>query len=231
MPRKLVIAGLAVLLAVAAAGGLVLWSLRQAPEYYQSALAGPSSVERKQEAKRFVQTTLQLVDEIRYEPLWSEEFTEDEVNAWLAEELHQKYPDWLPPGVAQPRVRFSEGVLSLAFQFERGRWGGVVSVEVRPWVPEPNRLALEIRSARVGLVPIPLDTFSEDLSDAFEKLGWRIQWKQSQGHDVLVVDLQGAEDRRPLLQAVSVESARLRIAGSRQTSVVQENPDESRHIQ
>ena len=38
-----------------------------------------------------------------------------ESNGWLAEELPTKYREWLPPEVGEPRVKFENGVVLLAF--------------------------------------------------------------------------------------------------------------------
>jgi hypothetical protein len=139
------------------AGGLAL-SLTHQPAFYQSALAENVLPEvRRQQAKTFVQATLRLVDDIRFDSQWSDEFSEDAVNGWLTEELPTKYRELLPPDVAAPRVKFAEGALLLAFQARHSFWKGVVSIRIRPWVPGPNQLALEIQSARFGLIPVPVD--------------------------------------------------------------------------
>jgi len=195
-------------------------SLKFQPSFYQTALAdgAPRDVRREQ-AKVFVQTTLQLVDGIRNEDRWSHEFTEDAVNGWLAEDLPLKYSELLPPEVTSPRVKFEKGTLLLAFQLRHGMWKGVVSGKVRPWVTGPNQLALEIQSARIGLMPVPVDEIFGDFVKEMNNAGWRIEWKNNGRQDVLVVILDGNYSpdggRRPVLEAVSLESGLLRISGRR----------------
>ena len=227
MNRKLATISMGVLCSLAlVVGGLAL-SLKHQPAFYQSALAEniPSETRREQ-AKAFVQTTLRLVDDIRFDNQWSDEFSEDAVNAWLAEELPTQYRDWLPPDVAQPRVKFEDGVLLLAFQARRGVWQGVVSSRIRPWVCRgvsgANQLALEIQSARIGLIPVPVDEIVGDLIKNLNSSGWRLQWKNSGRQDVLVVDLESTEDstggsERPVLESVSLLPKLLRISGRRST--------------
>jgi hypothetical protein len=216
--RTAVVAGSVSLLVVLA--GCLVVSLKYQPTFYQSALANrvPPEVRREQ-AKAFVKTTLQLVDGIRNEDRWSHEFTEDAVNSWLAEELPAKYSEWLPPEVSSPRVKFEKGALLLAFQIRHGMWNGVVSGKVRPWVTGPNQLALEFQSARVGLVPVPVDELLGDFIKDLNDSGWRLQWKNHGRHDVLVVtldkDFSPERGEHPVLDAVEIGPKLLRIAGRR----------------
>src|SRR5580765_5174708 len=86
-------------------GGTVL-SLQHQPAFYAAAMADKQPVAtRREQATKFEQTTLQLVNEIRFEDEWSHEITDEMVNAWLAEELPVKFGDCVPPDVSAPRVK------------------------------------------------------------------------------------------------------------------------------
>ncbi len=215
--RKKVAVVTASLLAGFLTGGAALYvALFRAPAFYTAALHADVEPEmRKTQAKRFVQTTLQLVDGIRHESHWKEEFTEEQVNSWIAEELHDKYAEWLPHGVSHPRVQFESDSLSIAFQVQRTLWSGVVSVRLKPWVAEPNQLAVEVQSVRAGLIPIPLDDILAEISAELEGIGWRLHWKQLRGNDVLVVNLSRESGDQPVLESVHVSSKVLTISGSR----------------
>jgi hypothetical protein len=216
--RAGIAAGLVAILALLAAG--LFLSLRYQPTFYQAALAKNVSPEvRREQAKVFVQTTLQLVDEIRNEDSWSHEFSEEVVNGWLAEELPAKYGEWLPAEVAAPRVRFENGKVLVAFQVRHGMWKGVVSGKVRPWVAGPNQLALAFESVRIGLVPLPVDELLGDFVKSMNAAGCRTQWRNSGKQDVLIVEFDdltpGSSGERPVLEAVDVEPRLLRISGRR----------------
>lgn len=223
MNRKLATISGGVLCSLAlVAGGLAL-SLRHQPAFYRSALAEniPGEIRREQ-AKAFVQTTLRLVDDIRYDERWSDEFSEEAVNGWLAEELPTKYRGWLPPDISQPRVKFEKGAVLLAFQARRGMWQGVVSTRIRPWVSGANQLAFEIQSARLGLIPVPVDEIVDGLVKNLSGSGWRTQWRNTGKQDVLVVDLDSAEEsagsrEHPVLETVEVGPRLLRLTGRRST--------------
>jgi hypothetical protein len=220
MNRKRAVTALGLLAIAAILMGGMAWSLRYQPMFYQRALAQSAPPEmRRQQAREFVQTTLELVDGIRNEDRWSHEFSEDAVNGWLAEELPVKYAAWLPPEVAAPRVKFEKDSLLLAFQGRQGMWRGVVSARVKPWVAGPNQLALEIQSLRIGLVPVPLDEILGEFVRNMNSAGWRMQWRNIGKKDVLVVDLDEGhvvEDRdRPVLEVVELEPNHLQISGRR----------------
>ncbi|MBI3862730.1 MAG: hypothetical protein HY290_12640 [Planctomycetia bacterium] len=208
----------AVILIVATLG----LSLKHEPAFYKAALSDKAPVEeRREQATRFEQTTLQLVNEIRFEDRWSHEISDDMVNAWLAEDLPVKFGDSLPPNVSAPRVKFEKGRLLLAFQAQRGAWRGVVSSRIRPWVAGPNQLALEIESTRIGLIPVPVEEIVGDLVKKLANSGWRLEWKTSGKRDVLVVSFDSddisSEGERAVLESVELEPKLLRISGRRST--------------
>ena len=230
MNRKRAAIGVVTLSLLAILAGSLVWLVKYQPTFYKTALADTAPPEiRRQQAKVFVQTTSRLVDEIRNEDIWSQTFSEEDVNGWLAEELPVKYGEWLPPEIAAPRVKFEEGTLLLAFQLRHGMWKGVVSANVRPWVAGPNRLALEIQSARIGLVPVPVDELLGDFLKHINAAGLRVQWKNSGKQDVLVVEFDddfspdGGSSEHAVLEAVDLEPKLLRISG-RRTSAAADSP-------
>ncbi|MFN0055192.1 MAG: hypothetical protein ACKV0T_23710 [Planctomycetales bacterium] len=221
MSRKSAVITVGLALAVTVTAATALWMLSYQPGFYRTALQNElPPEERRDRSKRFVQATLRLVDEIRNEEQWSEEFAEPGVNSWLADELPTKYAEWLPEGIAAPRVQFEQGALQIAFQAKRDYWSGVVSARVRAWVAGPNELALEIQSLKAGLIPIPLDDAIDSIVEEMNRQGWRLEWKQSSGKDVLVVWLDrlgsSGDEPRPVLEGIELLPGRLRVSGSRE---------------
>ena len=224
--KRAAIAAASVSLLAILAGALV-WSVKYEPTFYETALADTVPAEiRRENADTFVRTTVRLIDEIRNEDTWSHEFSEEAVNGWLAEELPVKYGEWLPPEIAAPRVKFENGKLLLAFQVRHGMWKGVVSGTVRPWVAGPNQLAIEIQSARIGLLPVPVDELLGDFVKHMNTAGLRMQWKNSGKQDVLVVEFDddfsagGGTTEHAVLEAVELEPKLLRISGRRSSAAV-----------
>lgn len=224
--RKLAIVAVALLGLLGAVGVGVYWALKHVPEFYEQALAEKiDPVVRKAAAKQFVQTTLRLVDRIQNEDTWSEEFQQTQINSWLAEELHQKYEEVVPPGITQPRVRIKKGTVLVGFRYADDTFQGVVSVRLRPWVPSPNRLAIEIESVRAGVVPIPLQDVIDEVTATFETEGWHVEWQQANGNDVLIVHLDsGGKDDQPTLERIDVVEGAVRVFGRRVSPSAENNP-------
>jgi hypothetical protein len=204
------------LLLVSGGVGLVWWSLSAVPSFYRQELTEtPPTTVRQAEARRLVQRTLALADDVQHADLWSEEFTQTQVNSWLAEELHRRYEKVVPRGVKEPRVRFVEDVIYVGFRYEGDDWKGIVSFRLKPWVPEPNQLAFQIDSVRAGLMPVPLEKVLEEVSQKVATDGWRAEWTQADGNDVLLIHLEPRNADAPILESVKVVTGKVRVAGRR----------------
>ncbi len=86
------------------------------PSYYRDIVL-QTRKQREGKARKFVAQSLQLRNDICNEPTWEAVFTDQEVNAWLAEDLVTHFADQLPPEVNEPRVLFELDHIILAFQF------------------------------------------------------------------------------------------------------------------
>ncbi|MDF1746333.1 MAG: hypothetical protein P1V19_21740 [Gimesia sp.] len=214
MKRSLLFLFLLLLLLGGVAGGLY-WSSSQVPDFYQIALQEQSQPEvRQQKAKQFVQHSMQLVNDVRNkEPRWSQEFSEQQVNAWLAEELHQNYNEWVPEGISDPRVKFDKNQVDLGFHLTLKQWSGIISLKFKPWLMDNNQLVLELDHARAGLLPIPIDDAISDLIREARSEGWYIEWGQANGNDALIVHLDRGKSELPDLTALAVEPGVFRLAG------------------
>jgi hypothetical protein len=205
-------------LALAALGGGVVWALLQVPDFYEEALtAQVEPTARKQAAETLVQQTMKLVDDINHENTWCEEFTQQQINSFLAEDLHEKYSDLMPKQVQDPRVFFSGGSIHVGFRYDDKKYKGIVSVKARPWIPAPNQLAVEIESVRAGLVPIPLEQIMTEIDKRIEAEGWHTRWTQRNGNDVVIVHFESTRKGDPVLESIEVANGTVRVAGRRRT--------------
>ncbi len=147
-----------IFLAILAALPVGVWlSLTYQPSYYRAMLL-QSREQRKGKAKRFVAQSLQLRNEIVNDPTWEAVFSDQEVNAWLAEDLLVSHlADQLPPEVNEPRVLFELDRIILAFQLRQRGVESVITVVARPRVPEGNTVELTLEKIRAGILPVPAD--------------------------------------------------------------------------
>lgn len=218
MKRKSValLAGACLLVIVGAIVGLG-WAANQAPDFYESALAKKVPPAARHEAAReFAAQTAELVQELRYAPKWEQEFTQSQVNAWLAVELPRRYGDRVPRGVSDPRVQFAEGLVRIGFQLKASTFDGVVSLDLRPTVPEPNRLAIAVESLSAGLLPLAPGTFTDDVSKQLDQHDVEHEWQVENGFHVLYVTIVPNRGDRPILEEIAVADEKLRIAGHRE---------------
>src|SRR5689334_1218215 len=133
---KLLWAGVILALLAAIPAGIWL-SLTYQPSYYR-AMVLQSREQREGKARKFVAQGLQLRNDICNEPNWEAVFSDQEVNAWLAEDLVTHFAAHLPPEVNEPRVLFEMDRIILAFQLRQRGVQSVITVVARPRVPEGN---------------------------------------------------------------------------------------------
>jgi len=217
-------------LALTAIGGLLVaacgaaglrWAASQAPDFYAEALADPPAPEvREQAAREFAEQTAELVQDLRYAATWEQEFTQTQVNAWLAEELPLRYGDKIPKGVADPRVEFDDGLVRIGFQLSTKGFDGVVSLDLRPNVPEPNRLTIGVESLSAGLLPLSPASFTNDVSKQLDRYGVEHEWRVVDGVHLLDVTVVPRTGDNPVLEEIAVDDERVRIAGHRERPAV-----------
>ena len=213
-------------LGLLAVGGLLVvscaaiglhWAANQRPDFYQEALAkSPPAAVREKAARQFAEQTAQLVRDLQYSPAWEQEFTQTQVNAWLAEEMPKRYGDKIPRGVSDPRVEFVDGTIRIGFQLTSKRFDGVVSLELRPTVPEPNRLAITVESLYAGLLPLAPVSFTDDVSRQLDRYNVEHEWRVEEGLHVLYATVVPTRGDRPVLEEIAVDNEKLRIAGHRE---------------
>lgn len=207
------------LIVLSIAAGL-LWtahsSLNYQPDFYKAALVEqkPAAV-RKQLAKEFVQTTLHLAQSVEREPEWNFDFTQEQVNSWLAEELPRQFGKLIPPEVTEPRVGFVGNEVEFAAQYRYKGVSTVIHGRLRPWVAEERVIAFELQSLKAGLVPVPLDKSLEEVTRDLTQRGVRVEWKQGAQGDVLYLHLDRHVDADVRITEVSISQGTLRIAGQK----------------
>jgi hypothetical protein len=190
MRNKLRRVVLVVLLLAAALGGGAFWAYRatqHVPAFYQQAML--VSAERYAAASdELLHQTTVLYDNLRHREHWDATFTAEQINGWLAVDLVQNHPQALPDYLRDPRIRISPTGIELACRYDR-EITTVFSLDVEAYLPEPNVLALRVRGARAGSLPLPLGTVLDAMAQGAQRLKLRIRWAQSDGDPVALVQL------------------------------------------
>jgi hypothetical protein len=211
--KRLLVFGTIVMAALAAIPGLAWVSLTHKPDFYRAMVTVPRA-QQEAEAKRFVAQSLQLRNDICNEPEWEAVFTDQEVNAWLAEDLVRHFADQLPPGVHEPRVMFELDRVTLAFEFDQGPVRSVIWVIARPVVPEPNVLELTLEKIRAGVLPIPAEKIIDRITQHAKNQGLNVSWKREADLPVAVIRYTpnlGRDDVK--LERLQIGKGEIRLAG------------------
>lgn len=215
MPKKtkrLMWAG--AILAVVAATPVGIWlSLTYQPSYYR-AMVEQSRLQRQGKARKFVAQGLQLRNDICNEPTWEAVFSDQEVNAWLAEDLVTHFADHLPPEVHEPRVLFELDRIVLAFELRQGRFDSVITVVARPRVPAGNTVELTLEKIRAGILPVPADGVLDRIVEYARYMGVDVEWMRRDGYPVVLIRYTPNLRRDDIeLEEVQIRTGQLRLAG------------------
>ncbi|QDV59523.1 hypothetical protein Mal33_55580 [Rosistilla oblonga] len=197
MRRLLKTLGLVLVFIATGLGAFTWWAARaaqQAPAFYKTAVASaPLALQHKEELQAQFE---QLSQQVQIVGDWHATFTTDQINAWLASELANQFPNVLPPGTEDPRVSVEDGKVIVAARYRRGRIDSVISFELHAQLTdEPNVIALQIHRLRAGALPIPLQHFSDKISIAASRGDLEVRWENEEDDLIALVTVPSEHDR------------------------------------
>jgi hypothetical protein len=199
-----------------------IWlSLTYKPQVYRKIRQAELTPEQRQlKAKRFVAQSLQLRNDICNEPVWEATFTDEEVNAWLAEDLMTSFADQIPAEVHEPRVAFEEDRAIVVFELDRGPIRSVITLVCRVRVPADNVLALSLEKIQAGIVPLPAEQLIDKITQRAVRYGLDISWEAQAGIPVAMIRYTTDPQRTDIvLERVEILEGRLRMAGRSQPAL------------
>jgi hypothetical protein len=211
--RRHRVALLGVLVALAGVPLALRQGLRYQPDFYRERVVVPPE-RRRAEAQQFVAQSVQLRNDIMNEAAWEASFSDEEVNAWLAEDLVEHFADQIPPGVSEPRVAFEPDRAILAFQLDQGALKSVVWVVARLRVTAPNELALTLEKVRAGVVPVPYDGLLDRVTAHARAQGVAVTWDRTGPSPVATITYRPTLRRTDIrLEQIQFLQGRVRLAG------------------
>ena len=148
---------------------------------------------------------------------WHVRFSADEINGWLAVDMPKKHPELLPPEFSDPRVTITPQQMTLFCRYHGGSVNRVLSLTADAYVAEPNVVALRIRRARAGALPLPLGEILDQISQEARRQRFRLQWKKKQGDPVALIpiELQTFDKEHVLrIEAVELRQDELYVSGT-----------------
>ncbi len=159
---------------------------QQVPDFYAQAITADTQ-RQAAASKEMLRTATTLVNAAQKEGVWEAEFTEEQVNGWLAVDLVENHGQVLPREVHDPRVAIRPDGLRLGWRWRGDELSTVFSLDVQLGLSEPNVVALTVRGARAGTVPLPLGKVLDTVTNAAREMNLRLEWKKSHGHPVALV--------------------------------------------
>lgn len=210
--------GIMASVAVGVAFGLYKSATAAVPEYEAVVTVDPARAETQR--REFESQLSTLVSDTQALPEWQTRVTADQINAWLALRLERDFPGFQQAGLVAPRVILEEGRAIFAARSEATGVEGVISVALRPLVTETDELALEIESAKIGRLSVPLDLVMAQLRKT--PLGGMapIRLSQTDAKAAVIVDLDRLEagrDKALRLTGVDVRPGELLLRGETTT--------------
>ena len=172
---------------------LVLWlgyrSTQTPPAFYRTALETPRQ-QLEVHGAEFERKVFQLSGDVQTSERWAMEFTEEEVNGWLAIDLPEKFPNELPSVCSDPRVAFTENQIQVAFVLE---WnGGEAIVQLRGSLfctSQVNQVGLAITQVNSGWISIPIEYWVEKIQSALQRQNITTTWVDDEAGPTALMDL------------------------------------------
>lgn len=219
--RKLLRIAIGLFVVVGLAGGGAAFfgyrATQQQPEFYAEAieLDAESQVENGYEFERRL---LDLRNQMHYEPKWSATLTDEQINGWLAIDLPKKFPDALPSTISEPRVNVNAETAKIACRYHGNDLNTIASLGVSVHLTDkPNVVAVRILHARAGALPISVNRWVDEVTEAAQSAGVPLRWSTIDGDPVALVTLDlrlaGRSDRQLRLDHIEFCNGEIRLAG------------------
>ena len=207
---------LALILFFAVTLATLLLAVKSKPAFYAKSL----SVERSvwvQKSKIAVEKTTGAFEKLTpSETKWKTEYSEDEVNGYLAIGLQQDYPKILPKEIKNPRIQLFDDQLKFACEIDAGSFSGVLDLGLKIQFPKPNSCEIRFQNARLGLLPFSSETIRDLLADGLRQSGAKVEMKEIEGDPTFVADFQIPLEEKKLLlllENLSVQNDVLSLSG------------------
>jgi hypothetical protein len=178
--------------------GLLYRGITYVPEFYRERLTwSDSQLERAHE--KFLERVSHAFAEVKRRKKFEVFITEEELNGWAAVQGPRFWPEDAEVRITNPRIHLQDRSLWIAAEVQTAVWRGVVWVVIEPEVRGPNILALRIREARLGRLPLPTNRLARYIVTGYlaETLGGSRAagfWETSEGMPVFVVQIEVSSD-------------------------------------
>ncbi|MCC9600224.1 hypothetical protein LOC67_06600 [Stieleria sp. JC731] len=208
---------------VAAASISAWWGYRQTkkvPEFYQRAISTSktSTAEVVQSSEKMQARVEQLQADVEQAGLWEAVFAENQINAWLIDQMPRYFKKLQAKGLQDPQIKIDEGNIIAAAQIKSRRFEGVVSCDLGiQMTDQPNCLAIKINSIYAGALPLPLVSIQDSISKIFAKSSLNLRWDTHDGETVALIDIpqkyEGMDASPVIVEFIELAEGQISFAG------------------
>ncbi|MEQ8210292.1 MAG: hypothetical protein RH917_10715 [Lacipirellulaceae bacterium] len=215
-PKKYLVGTLASLLLITAGTTFWAWrALQDVSPFYQQALkVEPPQLQA--ESEELKNRVARLIDETKKPKPWQTEFTDSQINGWLAIALMAQYAERVPESLTDPRVAFEDDHITLGLRYREGKISTVITLVATPRIVDADMLGIRLDSAHAGSLPISTSKIARKIAAGAEKMEIPLAWTEEEGSPVALFPLAAAISsvgQRRQLETLQIEDGKLRFAG------------------
>ncbi|MDR0869508.1 MAG: hypothetical protein LBN39_01800 [Planctomycetaceae bacterium] len=191
-------------------------SAQKLPEFYQKKLAVSEQANERSNTEMRHKIEQLHNDLQKEDKQWETNITDNDLNGFFAVELAKEGANLFPKEIHSPRLSFSKQQIDFACRIEQGSIAGVLHIAVQLTVPEPNETVLQIKSAKVGTLPISKKLPAKMLTEMLTRKGYNVESNLDADEPVIRVklNLKYAKKYKVQLDALSVQDGVLQLTGS-----------------
>lgn len=213
-------------MAAAGAIAIVVAAATLAVRYHPAAARGslPSGASAERAAARMVSKVSAVAAGLERAGDWGEAITEEEANAWLANDLPRLAAGRLPAGWHSLSVRFHPRRVACSGIVGKGvaaaRWWAILEVSL----PRADELVVAVDSAGLGLFPVPDGVVLSTLDRLAKSARWQGEIRLHDGGPRLHLLLPGRRDGARAdaggyhLEGLRIDQGELVFTGSTRTA-------------
>jgi hypothetical protein len=195
---------------------LLYFSAQRLPDFYRKTLAVDWETQEQRNKKMREKITALNNDLQKTGTPWQANFTADDLNAYVAVEQAKEGSHLFPKEIVEPRFAFSDRQADFACRVEQGTLSGILHLSLGLTLPEPNRFVIQVKSAKLGKLPISKEIPAKIIVETFEKESYPVEYGVKDGDPTITVtiDIKYKNNRLVLLDGVVLQNETIQLSGS-----------------
>jgi hypothetical protein len=210
------------ILCIAVVAGFVCFGIylttQSEPQFYSQVMLR-SAEELESAGDEFETKLISLQNQIQQSNRWATVLDENQINGWLAVDCTSKFPELIPHRASQPRVQIKASEIVLAFRFQSRRISAIITVAADIFVEEESGdIAIRLKSAKSGIIPLPIAAFADRITQHLRKSGIGVVWTQLEHDPVALMtipeDKLKVGDQTIQFESILCREGRLELVGT-----------------